>query len=120
MPKVQDEVVKPDLDVKECILPSAKRLVDRDVLAATQEFHAKEKPAGLELAGTNPKLWQNKEDLVWVPDSAKGVQKLLYTLAHQGLSGHRGATVTTPILSEEVFWTTMAADVAKWRSLCLQ
>lgn len=120
MPKVQDKIIKPDLDVKEFILPSAKGLVDRDVLAAAQELHAKEKPAGLELAGSNPKLWQNKEGLVWVPDSAKRVQKMLYALAHQGLSGHRGATVTTAILSEEVYWTTMSDDVAKWRSHCLQ
>ena len=118
--KVDDDVVKSDLDVKEFILPSAKGLVDRDVLNAVQKQFAGQKPEGLMQGGANPSLWQNKMGLVWVPDGAKVVQKLLYALAHQGLSGHRGATVTTAILSEEVFWSTMAADVAKWRSLCLQ
>ena len=43
---------------------------------------------------------------------------MMMEIASQGLSGHRGATVTTAILSEEVFWTTMSTDVAKWRRLC--
>ena len=46
---------------------------------------------------------------------------MLYALAHQeGMSGHRGTTVTTALLEQEVIWDTLQQDVAKWRSMCLQ
>ena len=57
MPKTDTKVNKPDLDVAEFILPSAKALVDREVLAASQQEHAKERPANLTLDKAKPQLY---------------------------------------------------------------
>ena len=56
MPETSGDVAKPDLDVKEFILPSAKTLVDRDVLAMSQQQHAKTKPGNLTMDNLKPGL----------------------------------------------------------------
>ena len=45
---------------------------------------------------------------------------LLYAAAHQGVSGHRSKKATLQRLKQQVFWTTMANDVAHWQDHCLQ
>ena len=120
LPKVSDDIKKPDLDVKKLILPSAKTLVDRTVLYESQLAHAKTQPAGLITDGGHPPLLRNKQEQIWVPAEEEGLQRCLYALAHQGMSGHRGADATMALLCQHVTWETMERDVTKWRNCCLQ
>ena len=101
-------------------MPSAKTLVDREVLQRRQQCSKGQRPDGLTLSEEKPQLWQNQEGKVWVPDEDTELQTWLYALAHQGISGHRGAKVTLALLQQEVFWGSMEEDVGKWRSRCLQ
>ena len=48
------------------------------------------------------------------------MQRALYALAHQGISGHRGRDATMARLEAEVRWDGMRKDVEAWRKLCLQ
>ena len=51
-----------------------------------------------------------------MPGPAKQLQRQMYALAHQGLSGHRSKEAT---LRQNVLWGLMEKDVGQWRSQCL-
>ena len=120
-PKVSDAVQGPDLDLKErLVMPSEMRLANRASLKASQDQYGKERPEGLKLSEEEPQLWVNVDGAVWVPKGDRPMQRALYVLAHQGISGHRGKDATLKRLAEEVFWPGMEDDVSHWRKHCLQ
>ena len=117
-PKLTTELNAPDLDVsEELLLPRATDMVDRNFLAKTQNQHATTKPDALSLRDG---LWVNTAGEVWVPKGAKQLQHMLYAIAHQGPSGHRGRDVTLARLRGRFRWSSMRTDVEMWRKNCLQ
>ena len=118
-PKVSTKVVSPDLDAdKKFTLPRLADMVNVNYLARVQRKHAKSRPSHYKRVRG---LWRNKEGEAWVPDECKDLQHLLYAVAHQGVSGHRGREVTLQhLLRGRVRWTNMREDVERWRKCCLQ
>ena len=120
-PATNKQVVRPDRDVdSKKMLPVDLLSMNRGVLVSAQKHWAKSRPKDLK-RGKGPRgLWKNKAGAVWVPDEAKREQHLLYAVAHQGASGHRGREATLKALTDAVFWSSMNADVRDWHGHCLQ
>ena len=78
------------------------------------------RPTNVKLDAEQPALWRYPSGQVWVPKPDRAMQKALYALAHQGISGHRGRDTTMARLEVEVKWDGMRKDVEAWRKLCLQ
>ena len=109
------------MDLKEAIFsPDEKSLVTRAALHESQQEHEKVRPADVKLDEEQPPLWRHVSGQIWVPKPDLAMQRALYALAHQGISGHRGRDATMTRLEAEVKWDGMRKDVEAWRKLCLQ
>ena len=116
--KTTAKVVLPDGDADtNFVLPRLTDMVDIKFIKAAQKKHAKSRPSHYKkVAG----VWRNKAREAWIPDGAKQLQHLLYAVAHQGPSGHRGRDITMTHLRGRVRWSSMREDVNRWRKACLQ
>ena len=93
-PKLVCEVVPPDVDAEEYyVLPrfTGTDMVDRKYLAKQQRKFAASRTADLTRSDG---LYVNAAGEVWIADDDKDTQHLMYAVAHQGPSGHRGRDVT--------------------------
>ena len=116
--KLSDNVVYPDGDADpEFTLPKLTDMVSMSLIKREQKAHAKSRPSHYVL---DRGVWRNEDNEAWIPDGAKQLQHLLYAVAHQGVSGHRGREVTMKLLQGRVRWTHMERDVRAWRQGCLQ
>ena len=92
-------------------------MVQVKYLKQVQKQHASERPK--QYTQQNG-LWKNAKGEVWVPDSARQLQHILYAMAHQGPSGHRGRETTMQHLRGRFHWKNMENDIRTWRAGCLQ
>ncbi|MAA69219.1 MAG: hypothetical protein CL915_10765 [Deltaproteobacteria bacterium] len=121
MPKVSDQVRKPDRDLAKTGLLSINEFaVSREEIAAAQEKYAEQKPAGLRRSEGTTAVWETQERQAWIPGPALTLKRKAYALAHQGLAGHRGAKATLAILQSRFVWDDMEREVKGWRDQCLQ
>ena len=112
------DIVRPDRDVDgDFILPRLADMVDVNYIADSQKKFAASRPRTYKRSNG---LWRNAAGEAWIPDEDKQLQHLLYAVAHQGASGHRGREVTLRHLRGRVRWKGMREDVEKWRQSCLQ
>ena len=112
------QVVLPDGDADpDFVLPRLTDMVDLKLVKASQRKHATARPVHYQLVRG---VWRNKRGEAWIPDPDKQLQHLLYAVAHQGPSGHRGRDTTLKLLKGRVHWSTMADDINRWRKACLQ
>ena len=80
-PKATNKVTYPDREVTEDqVLPKDLLRTNREMVREAQDKWSKSQPDGLLLSGG---LWKNKKGLVWVPDEARPLQRLLYVAGHQ-------------------------------------
>ena len=120
-PAVTKNVRYPDRTVREReMFPRNLALVNAQRLRESQERYASKRPVGVHHTGGARGWWVNKKGEKWIPDQDKELQRLLYAVAHQGVSGHRGQQTTLRQLEGRVFWSSMVKDVERWRCNCLQ
>ena len=100
-----------------CLLLDLTSL-DLAMLKREQEKSKGERPAGL--CRNKQGVWADKHGVRWVPDTAVGLQLLMYAAAHQGISGHRGKQATIKRLKRHVKWSTLSQDVNRWQDNCLR
>ena len=87
-PTTSEEVVSPDLDVKEMLMqPEENLLIDRTPVAAAQRKYAQHRPEGLTSDGGAISLLVDADGRVWVPSQASQVKKQFYALAHHLATG---------------------------------
>ena len=104
-PEVSSEVTGKDLDLAEgLVIPAPTHLLKRATIAESQRAHATTRPKALTLTKEKPALWVTETGRVWIPDADRALQKCLYAVAHQGMSGHRGKDVTSRILQRRFVW----------------
>ena len=110
--KVTCAVVAPDGDADpNFVLPRLTDMVDIALIKRAQKTNAGSRPAQYKCVKG---VWRNNDGEAWIPDNAKQLQHLLYAVAHQGPSGHRGREVTMQHLRGRVHWTNMEANVREW------
>jgi hypothetical protein len=111
------KVVLPDGDADaDFVLPRLTDMVNLKFIKAAQRKHAASRPANYKQVRG---VWRNSAHEAWIPDAAKQLQHLLYAVAHQGPSGHRGRDTTIKLLRGRVRWSSMRDDVNRWRKYCL-
>ena len=66
-------------------------------------------------------LWRlvDDEGAVWVPDSAKDLQRRLCIISHVGIGGHRGVEATFTALAKSFQWTSLHEDVKDFCQQCI-
>ena len=102
-PKTTKEIAGRNLDLAEgLVVPSPTHLLNRQHITEVQNEYMSSKPENVKLSKGQPQLWENKEGKVWVPPDQQ-LHKCLYSVAHQGMSGHRGHAVTLTILKQRLF-----------------
>lgn len=89
-------------------------------LYESQQRHTDDKPADTVQDAEAPPLYKLSTGQVWVSKKDRVMQRALYALTHQGISGHRGRDVTLARLEIVVCWDGMDKDVTHWRQYCLQ
>ena len=100
--KVTGEICSPDGDADaDFVLPRLTDMVNVKYVKRVQKEHAAARPSGHRLQGG---LWKNSKGEVWVPADARQLQHLLYAVAHQGPSGHRGRETTMRHLRGRFHW----------------
>ncbi|ETV66651.1 hypothetical protein H257_16955 [Aphanomyces astaci] len=74
-------------------------------------------PAG-EACNENKNLFLNKEDRIWIPQSATDLQQRVCIIAHQGAVGHRRIEATTKAVRDGFAWSTLKVDVKTFVQTC--
>ena len=127
-----EENVWADLLTRWSHSPTVKRLVAIPVLpsAAEEEFdwptphsifseqrkHLSEKPINLFQRND---VWENENNIIWVPDNATDLQLRLCVIAHTSAAGHRGIYATEAALRNFCFWTTLSEDIRAFVKNCI-
>ena len=115
----------PDRSVEQNLLQPwpepIKAWPDEQMLADLQRSTQMDTPNGVtEYSRPWGSVYLNEDLKFWVPEDCEQLQRVLYSVAHQGASGHRGRRVTVKTLKDFCAWKNVEDAVKKYRRNCLQ